>query len=99
MHASPKSSTRWAKFAVRWSIAVAGVWYIVVNTPLYDKVTILSPLNLPIKATLAQEPPAGDNFTSVWIIDPATKKTREVSARDLVNMPDQKRVTVADEHG
>jgi hypothetical protein len=45
---------KWAMFAVRWTIAVAGVWYVVVNISWRDQVLALDDANRPVKVRLAQ---------------------------------------------
>ncbi|MEA2707621.1 MAG: glycosyltransferase 2 family protein [Phycisphaerales bacterium] len=84
---------KWAKFLLRWTIAVVGIGWVVLKTPLYDKVTIVHPGDLvPVKVTLAEELP--DRARQAKIIDPGTGATRTVSRDELVNSPDTKTVMV-----
>jgi hypothetical protein len=89
---------KWAKFLLRWTIAVVGIGYVVSKTPLYDKVTIVDPASMtPVKVTLAEEMP--ERAREAKIIDPATRAVRTVSRDDLVNAPDTKTVIVQDPAG
>jgi uncharacterized protein (TIRG00374 family) len=92
------SVKKWGKFLARWTIAVIGIGWVVLNTPLYDKVTIINPqTQRPIKVTLAEE--LGDKFTVAKIIDPDTRAVKEVARDDLVNAPDTKTVMVREDSG
>jgi uncharacterized protein (TIRG00374 family) len=87
---------KWAKFLLRWTIAVVGIGYVVIKTPLYDTVTMIDPDKMvPVKATLAEELP--DTAGQAKIIDPVTKQVRTVSRDELVNTPDTKTVYVRDD--
>ncbi|HYO09370.1 MAG TPA: lysylphosphatidylglycerol synthase transmembrane domain-containing protein [Tepidisphaeraceae bacterium] len=93
----PAPVRKWGKFVLRWTIAVVGIGWVVLNTPLYDKVTTLDGDNRPIKVTLAED--VGDRITSAKIIDPVTGAVRQVSRDQLVNPPDTKWVEVREPSG
>jgi uncharacterized protein (TIRG00374 family) len=86
------STKKWAKFIIRWTIAIVGIGWVVWKTPLHDKVTILDSANRPAKVTVAKE--VGEPFTSVDIIDPSTGSVRTVPRAALVNPPDRKTIVV-----
>ena len=87
------NAKKWAKFLLRWTIAVVGIGWVVLNTPLYDKVTIVNPLTMrPQKVTLAEE--FHEDATHARVIDPVTRLPRTVSRDELVNSPDIKTVLV-----
>jgi uncharacterized protein (TIRG00374 family) len=94
-HAKAK---KWLKFLLRWTIAVVGIGWVILNTPLYDKVTIIDPQTMrPVKVTLAKEFP--DNAPSASIIDPVNEQVRTIPRSELVNTPDTKTVMVKDPAG
>ena len=37
------AAKKWARFALRWGIAIAGIWYIVSNISIYNRVMVLNP--------------------------------------------------------
>jgi len=88
---------KWAKFFLRWTIAVVGIGYVVWKTPLYDRVTVLDSTLHPVKLTLVEEPPSG--FTQVKAIDPVTHQVKVIDAGELVSPPDQKTVLVKTPEG
>src|SRR5688500_18936722 len=89
----------WGKFLIRWTIAVVGIGWVVLNTPLYDRVTILDPkANRPIKVTLAEDTPEKVP-ASVKIIDPFTGEPRTATRDELINPPDRKWVKVRHQGG
>jgi len=88
----------WATFVLRWTIAIVGIGWVVANTPLYNTVTRVDPATgRPQKMTLAEEVP--DDFRTVKVIDPATKRTITLTRGELVNTPDTKWVEVREPSG
>ncbi len=83
---------KWATFVLRWGVAVAGIWWVLANMSLRDKVVVLDENLRPVEVELAQ--PAAENAASFSIIDPATRKLRVVSRRETVNRPDKKNMQV-----
>ncbi|MEO6435349.1 MAG: lysylphosphatidylglycerol synthase transmembrane domain-containing protein [Tepidisphaeraceae bacterium] len=94
MHSRDSRARKWAKFILRWTIAIVGIGWVVLNTPLHNKVTFVGADKLPVKATLAQD--VGDNFTQADIYDPVTGEIRTVRRDELVNTPDKKTILVRD---
>ena len=92
-----EATKKWGKFLARWTIAVVGIGWVVANTPLYDKVTIVGPNNRPMQVSLAED--VSGKITSVKIIDPQTKQVRTIPRDQLVNKPDTKWVQVLDGDG
>jgi uncharacterized protein (TIRG00374 family) len=91
--AKSSSAKKWLTFLLRWTIAVVGIGWVVMNTPLYDKVTIVDEATrTPVKATLAEE--FTDLSSHAKIVDPVTKQPRSVPRSELVNTPDTKTVLV-----
>src|SRR5215211_3999777 len=97
----PPSVAKWGKFLLRWTIAVVGIGWVILKTPLYDTVTVLDPAldpnNHPVKVSVAEN--VGDKPTSAKIIDPATGEVRVVTRDQLVNEPDVKTVEVREPSG
>ena len=94
-----KPARKWAKFLIRWTIAVVGIGWVLWKTPLYNGVLIVQqPQNVPVKVRLAQET-VPDKFTEVQIIDPTTGKIRTVDRSELVNAPDTNHVNIRDADG
>lgn len=79
---------KWASFALRWGIAVAGIWWVVSKMSLRDHVLVLDDRNIPVLAQLAS--PAEEKAAQFQIWDPATNQKRAVSRSDIVNEPEQK---------
>jgi uncharacterized membrane protein YbhN (UPF0104 family) len=80
-------------FAIRWGIAVAGIWYVVVNISWRDQVLVLGADNRPTKVRLAQ--PWNEKSPSVKILDPVPGiDGNVVPVSALVNEADQKTVTL-----
>jgi glycosyltransferase 2 family protein len=73
-----------AKFVIRWGIAVAGIWWVIANMSLRDKVLVVDPLtNLPRHATLVKH--ADENANTFDIIDPQTGKVETVDRSQVIN--------------
>jgi uncharacterized protein (TIRG00374 family) len=88
--------TKWVKFALRWGIAVVGIWWVLSNLSLHDRVMILGPDNVPVAARVVGTAPERiDSRTRITVIDPATGQQVQKSRQDLVNKPDRKTVTLA----
>jgi uncharacterized membrane protein YbhN (UPF0104 family) len=95
----PKKShaKKWLKFTLRWSIAVFGIWYVVSNMSLHDRVLFLDSNHIPVEATLAHPAPPLEEITrttTLQVTDPATRQVIELKRPQLVNRPDQKHVTL-----
>lgn len=87
---------KWLKFTLRWGIAVVGIWWVLSNVSLHDRVMMLAPGNLPIEARVVGTVPERiGRATRITVIDPATGEQLGLAADDLVNKPDQKTVTLS----
>jgi uncharacterized protein (TIRG00374 family) len=83
----------WVRGAVRWGIAVFGIYYVVSNISLNDRVMIASPVDgWPTSVRLAA--PADENSTSFTIIDPVSRQQRAVQPDELLAKADPTRVTI-----
>ncbi|MDQ3440180.1 MAG: flippase-like domain-containing protein [Planctomycetota bacterium] len=84
---------KWAKFAVRWSIALAGICYVVVNITWRDQALVLGTGNRPTKVRLAE--PWNEKSPTVTILDPVPGvEGNVVPVSALVNEADQTTVTL-----
>jgi uncharacterized membrane protein YbhN (UPF0104 family) len=87
---------KWVKNLLRWGIAIAGVWYVVTNISIRDRVLIPGPDGRPTAASLVETQAEEDK--TFRIIDPWTREIREVR-RDQVVVRGEGRVIVRDERG
>ena len=84
---------KWALFAVRWGIAVVGIWYVVVNISWRDQVLVLDARNRPHEVRLAA--PWDETAPNVTILDPVPGRDNPiVPIGELVNEADRKEVTL-----
>jgi uncharacterized protein (TIRG00374 family) len=83
----------WVMFTLRWGIAVVGIWWVIANMSLRDRVTILDENNHPVTATLWE--PATEDSASFWIADPSSGIKRLISREKVVNRPDGKKAQVS----
>jgi uncharacterized protein (TIRG00374 family) len=89
---------KWALFAVRWGIAVAGIWYVVVNISWRDQTLVLDPDNRPHKVRLAE--PWDETAPNVTIFDPVPGRDNPIiPISELVNEADRKQVTLRTDGG
>lgn len=78
---------KWSLFVLRWGIAVGGIWWVVANMSLRDRVTVLDGDGRPVDAFLAE--PAKEEAAAFKITDPQTGEARVVNRREVVSRPDQ----------
>jgi len=91
-----QNTKRWLKFALRWGVAFAGIFYVVSNISLHNRVLIPDPTTgRPVAVRLAK--PATESDWSFWVHDPfadPSGSVRLVARDDLLVRPDQGQVTV-----
>ncbi len=78
---------KWVKFALRWGIAVAGIWWVFAQMTLRDHVLILDAANRPVIAALAAK--AFESSPNFEIYDPSTGQRRVVPRKEVVNAPEK----------
>lgn len=78
--------TKWAKFTLRWGIAVVGITLVVRNMYFRDRVTFLDDQMRPVQAAVVGRDDARQTFR---VIDPRDGKHRQVARDELVNQPDR----------
>lgn len=77
------SAKRYAIAAVRWGIAIAGIWYVVTNVSLRDRVTVVDPATRrPVQLRLAGYGSEADG--SFALADPAPGGAAAVPREQLV---------------
>lgn len=84
----------WLKFALRWAIAIGGIWWVVSHMSLRDRVMILDADNRPVAVELAVPATDGENSASFVVYDPVSGEKRVISRREVINPPDEKYVHV-----
>jgi uncharacterized protein (TIRG00374 family) len=77
--------TNWLFFALRWTIAVVGIWWVLSQITWRDRVTALDASNRPVAHRLADMPPL--NASQFQLLDGQT-----LNRSELISLPDQKRV-------
>ena len=77
-----KNIKKWSLFTLRWGIAVVGIWYVVKNISIHDRVLISDPNGRPIEARLIR--PAVENAAEYVIVDPSTGVERTIPRTDLL---------------
>ncbi|MCC7351289.1 MAG: flippase-like domain-containing protein [Phycisphaerales bacterium] len=78
--------TKWAKFTLRWGIAIVGITLVVRNMYFRDRVTFLDDRMRPVQAAVASRNEADKTYR---VVDPRDGKYRMVGQDELVNQPDQ----------
>jgi uncharacterized protein (TIRG00374 family) len=92
---NPKAK-KTALFILRWGIAIAGIWWVVANMSLRDKVMVLDDHNIPHSAVLTA--PASEDDLTFHVINPRTGLPDTVAASRVINAPDREQV-VAEVNG
>lgn len=84
---------KWAMFAIRWGIAVAGICYVVVNISWRDQALVLDANNRPHEVRLAE--PWDEKSPTVTILEPVPGlDSNVVPIRALVHEADRDEVTL-----
>jgi uncharacterized membrane protein YbhN (UPF0104 family) len=87
---------RWALFIIRWSIAVAGIAWVVLQISWRDHVlAILAEQQPPQWVVLAE--PAGEDSSSYVVLDPVHRQKLTLPRQAIVNPPDAKKVEVIEQ--
>ncbi|HEX2972251.1 MAG TPA: lysylphosphatidylglycerol synthase transmembrane domain-containing protein, partial [Tepidisphaeraceae bacterium] len=84
---------QWIMFALRWGVAVVGIWWVIANMSLRDRVMILNEDNHPVEVGLWA--PASEESATFVIGDPVSGAQREISRSEVVNRPDRKNVPLS----
>src|SRR5262245_33337036 len=80
-------------FLLRWGIAAFGIWYVVANMSLRDRVLVVDgATNLPYWASLERH--ADEDAPSFDIIDPHTKSVRTIDASEVINPASKQKLDV-----
>jgi hypothetical protein len=83
---------RWIKFALRWGIAVLGIWWVLANLSLHDRVLIADPADgWPVSVRLVE--PAGEEAEQFKVRMP-DGSTRTLARDELLVRADPVRITV-----
>jgi uncharacterized protein (TIRG00374 family) len=90
-----KGWKHWALFAVRWGIAVVGVWVVVSHMSVRDQAWVIldHQTNRPVQVSLRRA--VGDAAPVFPAYDPTTDQPIDVPRADVVNEPDAKTVALS----
>lgn len=77
-----KTLQKWVLFTLRWGIAVVGIWYVVKNISLHDRVLLPDATGRPIEARLIRT--TDESATTFDLYDPLTGAPRTVNREDLL---------------
>ena len=77
----------WVFFALRWGIAVAGIWWVLWQMSFRDTALILDENDRPVRAVVLA--PAAEDSGSFRVLDPATHRPEDVPAERVVNPPEK----------
>jgi uncharacterized protein (TIRG00374 family) len=95
------ATKRWLKFALRWGIAFTGIFYVISNISLYNRVLVPAPgTGRPVAVRLAE--PATEESESFRIIDPfstAAGAVREVRRTALLVRSERDQVMIRGDDG
>ncbi len=104
MKERPTDMKQWgkkiAKFVVRWGIAVGGIWWVIANISLYDRVLIVNPAtHRPAAVRLAV--PAAESAEQFQVINPfvSPPERMTVERHDLLVKSDRDLLTVRQRDG
>src|SRR5947208_2126768 len=88
--------SKWAKFSLRWGVAVVGIAWVLSNIAFHDRVTLLGADGKPKQCIVVGDAP--ENAPTFEIIDPqppaGTPARRTVSRDALWTRPDRRSVDV-----
>src|SRR5687767_4058645 len=84
----------WGLFALRWGIAIAGIWWVIANMTWRDRVLVLAENNLPVEAFVIETDGLDERAKWFHIIDPTSGQDRIVMRGQVVNRAERK-ATVA----
>jgi hypothetical protein len=87
-----QSVKKWLTFALRWGIAVVGIWWVVSQITWRDRVTTLDASNRPVEHRLADDQPV--NATHFKLLD-----GRTVPRAELVSKADAKSLVLGAKNG
>ncbi|HEX8523239.1 MAG TPA: lysylphosphatidylglycerol synthase transmembrane domain-containing protein [Tepidisphaeraceae bacterium] len=84
---------KWLLFLLRWTIAVVGIYWVVANISMHDRVLVTGSDGWPTSVRLADETKEG--ATHFRILS-AGGETRDVSRTELVARTDRQKITLKD---
>lgn len=88
------TTKKWLKFTIRWSIAIVGIWYVLANINLYDRVMIVDPASHePVWLRVLDQ--ADNHDSSFQVLQPDGTVTT-INHDQIWTPADRKKVTLAD---
>ena len=76
-----QKAKKWLTFTVRWGIAVAGIWYVLAQTPFHDELLIYPPNHHHLMRVRVLDEPSENAETFRVIADPKTGEIRIFPAK------------------
>jgi uncharacterized protein (TIRG00374 family) len=87
-----RDGKKWVMFVLRWGIAVAGIYWVIANISLRDRVLISGADGWPVSARLASPAKEQDQTYRIWL---PTGEPREVHRTELVARTDRQKIVLA----
>ncbi|HZK80521.1 MAG TPA: hypothetical protein VFC46_05620, partial [Humisphaera sp.] len=87
-----QKAKKWLTFTVRWGIAVAGIWYVLAQTPFHDELLIYPPNHHHLMRVRVLDEPSENAETFRVIADPKTGVIENIPRQDVWTRPDNKSV-------
>lgn len=82
-----QTAKKWLTFTLRWGVAVAGICYVLAQTPFHDRLLMLDSKGQLVSARVLNEP--AEDAGVFQIIDPETGKTASIARSDVWTRPDK----------
>ncbi|HWE04575.1 MAG TPA: lysylphosphatidylglycerol synthase transmembrane domain-containing protein [Tepidisphaeraceae bacterium] len=87
-----QTAKKWLTFTVRWGIAVAGITYVLAQTPFHDELMMIPPHHHHIVRVRVLNEPSENAQTFRVIADPKTGLVENIARGDVWTRPDNKTV-------
>ena len=87
-----KQIKKWAKFTLRWGIAVFGIWYVLAKTSFHDRVIILDQNDRPLAVRVVENLHESD--ASFQAFDPPSDVPAIIPRDDVWTMAERHSVTI-----
>lgn len=80
-------------FILRWTIAVVGIYWVIANISMHDRVLIAASDGWPVSVRLAREASDQDQLFTIW---DASGHVRQVPRTDLISRTDRLKIKLKD---
>jgi uncharacterized protein (TIRG00374 family) len=89
-----KTAKKWITFTIRWGVAVAGIWYVLAQTPFHDELLIYPEGHHHLARVRVLDEPAENAQTFRVIADPKTGLVENIPRGDVWTRPDTNSVVI-----